>query len=48
MAEASPGPAAPEKLSEATERTFSRRAVRWLFGIGVVSLVAFIILAVTA
>lgn len=47
MADApTPGPAAPEKLSEATERTFSRRAVRWLFGIGVVSLVATLLLSV--
>lgn len=36
----------PERLSEATGRTFTPRAVRWIVGIGIVSLLATLLLSV--
>lgn len=40
------GPEQPERLSEATGRTFTPRAVRWIVGIGILSLLATLLLSV--
>lgn len=40
------GPEQPEHLSEASGRTFTPRAVRWIVGIGIVSLLATLLLSV--
>ena len=40
------GPDRPERLTEASGRTFTPRAVRWIVGVGIVSLLATLILSV--
>lgn len=43
-----PEPLQPERLADASQRTFTPRAVRWIVGVGIVSLLATLLLSVLA
>lgn len=45
---AAPEPLAPERLADASARTFTPRAVRWIVGIGILSLLMTLLLSVLA
>jgi len=45
---ATPEPPLPERLADASRRTFTPRAVRWIVGVGIVSLLLTLLLSVLA